>query len=181
MTIAVILHVIGTVLGVGGVTINDFMLLRAIGDGDLGVAYQRSAKGYSAIIWLGWLILVGTAIYFALTNSWVMHSDKVLLKIFIVALITVNGIFLGTVLTPKLEALTKEDWAKKSDRLKAVARAGIFPGALSLVSWYCVLILGAAGRQPSWTVEAMFGWYVAALLAAWLGSYLVVNWRLSTQ
>lgn len=177
MTIAIILHVIGTVIGVGAVTVNDLSLLRAIGDGELGVGYQRSARFYSGLIWLGLLILIGTGIYFALTNPWVMQSEKILTKLLLVAILTVNGILIGRFLTPRLDGLRREDWERRTEKLRTIMRLGVFPGALSAVTWYTALILGAAGRQE-WTAPQMLGWYVVALLVAWLGAHLTVRWRL---
>ncbi|MBI2590183.1 hypothetical protein HYW32_04165 [Candidatus Berkelbacteria bacterium] len=179
MTIAVILHVIGTVLGVGAVTVNDVMLLRALGDGDQGIAYQKNAIWFSLIIWIGWIILAGSAVYFALTNSWVMQSGKILLKLFLFGVLTINGLMMNFILTPALERLKRVDWQEKRPALKRIVRLGVFPGALSITSWYATLILGAAGRQ-TWTVEQMFSIFALALLVAWLGAYFVTNWRLKT-
>jgi len=180
MTIAVILHVIGTVLGAGGVTMNDLALLRAVGDGEQGVAYQKSAKIYSLVIWVGLVLLIATAIYFAVQNAWVMRSDKVLLKILIVALLTINGIMMNRFLTPVLEKLKKEDWEKRSEKLKDIVVAGIFPGALSITSWYAALILGAAGKQD-WTANQMTLWFVVALGICWVGASIVVHWKLQNK
>lgn len=179
MTIAVVGHVIGAVLGVGGVTVNDLALLRAIGDGDLGVAYQKSARTYSAIIWLGWLLLAGSALYLALTNDWVLRSPRMQVKIALFSLLTLNGLVMGAVLIPRLHRLTRSDWQDKSTALRQFVLLGVFPGALSLASWYTVLILGAAGRQP-WTVTQMLTGFVVFLVLAWIGAASVVRWRLKT-
>lgn len=178
MTIAVILHVIGSVIGVGAVTVNDVMLLRAIGDGDLGIGYQKNASFYSYLVWLGWLILAGSAIYMAFTNSWVMHSPKMLLKLLLFVVLTVNGLLMGGILIPKLHRLTRKDWEEKSAALREVALLGVFPGALSIASWYMVLILGAAGRQP-WTVAQMGVTFLLFLVLAWIGAAVTVRWRLA--
>ncbi len=177
MTIAIILHVIGTVLGVGAVTMNDIALLRAIGDGDLGVAYQKSTRLYSLVVWVGLALLLATGAYFALTQSWVLQSEKILVKLFLVAILTINGVMIARFLTPLLGGLTREDWAKRSDKLRLVLRAGVFPGALSAVTWYTTLILGAAGRQE-WTAQQMIGWYVVALVVAWAAAHWIVKQRL---
>lgn len=181
MTIAVILHVIGSVIGVGAVTVNDFMLLRAVGDGDLGVAYQKSASAYSMLVWLGWLLLAGSALYMGLTNSWVMHSPKMLLKLFLFLILTVNGLLMGGVLIPLLHRLKREDWEQKTDALKRVVMLGVLPGAISIATWYSILVLGAAGRQETWTLEYMSAVVLAFFVAAWIGAYGVARWRLATK
>lgn len=181
MTIAVILHVIGSVIGVGAVTVNDFMLLRAVGDGDLGVAYQKSAHSYSMIIWLGWLLLAGSALYMTLANDWVLRSPKMLLKIVLFGVLTLNGLVMGAVLIPKLQRLERKDWQEKTAALRRVVLLGVLPGAISVVSWYSTLVLGAADRQPSWTLGYMSAVVLAFFVAAWIGAYGVARWRLATK
>lgn len=176
MTIAVIVHVIGSVIGVGAVTVNDIMFMRAIGDGDLGVAYQKSASFYSLIVWSGWLLLAGSALYMTLTNDWVLQSHKMLVKIALFGLLTLNGLVMGAVLIPRLHRLKRSDWQDKSDALKQFVLLGVFPGALSIASWYTVLILGAAGRQP-WTVMQMGLGFGLFLIVAWIGASVMVRWR----
>ncbi|MBI4022786.1 hypothetical protein HY375_01315 [Candidatus Berkelbacteria bacterium] len=177
MTIAIILHVIGTVLGAGAVTINDLTLVRAIGDGDIGVAYQKSARAYTLLVWLGLVLILGSALYMALSTSWVMQSEKVLTKLFLVAVLTINGVLMGRFLLPRIDALTKADWQDRTPKLRTLVLAGVFPGALSVTSWYTTLILGAAGRQ-AWTPEQMLGWYLIALGLVWAVASLTVKWRL---
>ncbi len=181
MTVAVIFHVIGAVLGVGGVTVNDLALLRAIGDGDLGVGYQKSASAYSLLIRLGWLLLAGSATYLALTNDWVLRSPRMLLKLGLFVILTINGLVMGGVLIPMLHRLRREDWQHRSTALQRFVTAGILPGAISVTCWYSTLILGAAGRQPTWTIEGMTAVVLMFFLLSWAGAYLAVRWRLGNH
>lgn len=81
-------------------------------------------------------------------------------------------------LTPRLQQLRRADWEKKTDRLQTVLLQGVFPGALSLASWYTTLILGAAGKQP-WTIEQMSLGFLAFFLLMWAAAYLIVRQRLT--
>ena len=75
-TWAIAVHVIGAVLGVGTVTVNDLQFWRAIGDKDLGLAFQKSAVFYGKIIKAGLALLVLVVGYFVVKTILGRSSTK---------------------------------------------------------------------------------------------------------
>ena len=165
--VAIILHVIGTVIGAGTVTANDLMFMGSIGDKDLGKGYQRMAPIFSLLIWLALALLIGTGTFFLIERPQILSSEKMLTKLGVVAIVAINGIIMNLLLHKKLEAITEKDWAEKSSRLKALVFMGLPFGVISVASWYTALILGAAGRQ-SWTFIQIAPLYLGAIIIGYI-------------
>lgn len=179
-TLIVFLHVVGSVIGVGTVTINDLQFTRAIGDRDLGIAYLKSAKIYSLIIVGALLLLIASGFYFMYAKPVLWGSEKILTKMALVGILTINGTFMNLKLRPKLLKLTGDDWAKKSKKLKNVASFGAPFGTIATVSWYYVLFLGAVGRQP-WHIGQIVFVYVVLLAVGFVFTNLILRKQFSKK
>jgi hypothetical protein len=173
-TVAVIVHVFGAVLGAGAVTVNDWQFMRAIGDRELGVAYQKSARQFSWIIIAGFLLLLVSGGYFMYARPALWRSEKIITKLGIVAVIAVNGWLMNKRLHGELDKLTSADWEKKTAAMKELVTVGLPYGVVSSVSWWAAVLLGAAGRQP-WFAWQVAGAYVLALIATYLAGKLIIR------
>ncbi len=177
-TFVIFLHIIGSVIGVGTVTVNDLQFTMAIGDRDLGVAYLKSTKIYSLMITAALILLIASGLYFMISKPVLWGSGKILTKMAIVGIITINGIFMNTLLRPKLSKLSAEDWANRSKNLKKVAVYGAPFGTIATVSWYFVLFLGAVGRQ-SWKPMQILVVYVVLLIVGYTITQQIIKRQFS--
>lgn len=175
-TLAVILHVIGAVVGAGTVLINDLQLMRAIGDKDLGVAYQKSAGFLSKLIMAGLVLLIVSGIYFMISKPFFWQSEKIVTKLAIVAVLLVNGVMMNLLVHPKLNRIKPTDWTEKSQALKKLINFGLPFGVISIVSWFAALFLGAAGRQ-SWNAPIILAVYALTLVIVYVVTRYIINKR----
>lgn len=172
----VVIHVIGTVFGVGAATINDILFMRAIGSSDEGRAYQRYAPTLSLVAWTGVLLLLVSAFAFWREHPAILQSQKILVKIALAGIVTVNGALMGVLLMPRVHALRRQDWTNPA-KLQWAAGIGTVLGAISIVTWYTLLILGAVGRT-GWTASQIVPWYLGALIVAWIAGRFLLTHRL---
>ncbi|MGI6103136.1 MAG: hypothetical protein ACOYBJ_00720 [Patescibacteria group bacterium] len=147
VTIALILHIIGAVLGVGGATYNDLLLVRAIGDRELGPAYQKNAAAFSLVIWTAIALLVATGLFFVVNDTSLLANQKFLTKLSLVVLLVVNGGLMNSLFQPPLERLRAIDWAERTPALCRLVRGALPFASISIVTWYTVLIFGAQARS----------------------------------
>jgi hypothetical protein len=172
----VAMHVVGAVLGAGAATVNDVLFLRAIGSPDEGEAYRRYSPTLSAIAWTGMLLLLVSAFAFWREHPGILQSQKILVKIALTAVVTVNGILMGVVLMPHVRAMKKADWTNAA-KLQWTAGIATVLGAISIVSWYTLLTLGAVGRT-GWTAAQILPYYATALIVAWIIGRIMITHRL---
>lgn len=146
------MHVIGTVLGVGGATFAEVHIIRALRDGTMSkdegsimhATYNILRIGFFLLILsgFGFLILARLEGYTAL-----LYSVKLWSKLGIVGIIAVNAVLLQLRWTPLL-------WGS----------------AIAFTSWYAALILGTLGRS-----EYSFFWIYAVYIVAVIIVYFTLR------
>jgi len=140
----VIVHVVGVVLGVGGATIAEVNIVRALKDGKVDASEKHLMHGTYWVIRVGTLIVLisGVAlvwwIYFAEGSAWPLESAKVWVKNIMLLAIVFNAWFLTKRWIPL--------W---------------LGGAVSFASWWGATVLGL-WRTPYSFWELIIG-YVAAI------------------
>lgn len=171
--IVIVLHGIGNIIGVGTATINDFSFIRAIGSEEQGTAYQKNIDFFSALIWIGFALLLVSGLYFMVERPVLWGSAKFNAKHIIVAIMAIDGLLMHFLLRPRLKKLTPDDWGNKSLALKDLAFFGLPLGTVSIVSWYATFFLGVAGRQP-WTTAQILISYAALIAVAYVISRIML-------
>lgn len=167
----VALHLLGFALGVGGATIADILFYRFLKDFKISPEEDRILKIMSQIIWAGLFILILSGIGLYLPEMEALNaSSKFLLKVVVVAVITVNGSLLNLIIAPRLVDMS---FSKDSDiksglnivRLVKLRRLAFMLGAISFVSWYSAFILGMTKSipLPFWQLLII---YIVILLGA---------------
>lgn len=158
-TLAIVLHILGAVIGVGAVTIYNLQLFRAIGDKELGTAFQKSIHFYGKLIQTGLVFLVISGLYFMYSNPILWNSEKILAKLGLVAVLIINGFVVNFIYHPKFASLKSDDWSGKTSTLRKLIVASQPINTISIVSWYAIFFLGAVGRQ-SWSFAQMAIGYI---------------------
>ncbi|HEX9664495.1 MAG TPA: hypothetical protein VGA49_01595 [Patescibacteria group bacterium] len=146
-TFLIISHLIGTALGVGGATASDFLFFKSIKDRQIDRTEFGFLKIVSNLVWAGFLILVFSGFGFLLLyrlqlpalapDSW----QRFWAKMTVVMIIFLNGL----VMHWKVFPLFEEHIDKKLITPDFIKKAPIVftTGAISIISWYSGLILGA--------------------------------------
>lgn len=169
-TWAVVMHVFAAVLGVGTVIIHDLQLLRAIGDRDLGLAFQKSSHFFGRLIQAGLAMLIISGAYFMYAKPALWGSEKIITKIGLVAILVINGFFINFIHHPRFSSIKPDDWENKTPALKKLIFARLPFDVISVVTWLSVLFLGAVGRQKWEFPQIAIGYAILLVL-----SYIIFN------
>ncbi len=171
----VILHIVGTVLGAGAATVTDYLVFKFAKDKKIDKDEFQILHTISDLIWGGLFLLLVTGFAFIslhladFTGVRDAYSvDKLWAKLTIVAILTLNGFFIHYYVLPTLKKRLGKNLATPSFLQKSFL---IFsPGAISSVSWYCALVLGA------WRgLEATYWQIMAGYLVVLTGAIIVSN------
>lgn len=170
-----ILHLIGIAIGLGGATLTDVFFFKFLRDLKISHAEAAILRTISQVIWFGLalLILSGVGLYLGDVARY-NQSSKFLMKMIVVAVLVVNGAFLNLKITPHLIHISFGDDPRKTPRqeLQRERKIAFALGAVSLVSWYSALILGALRSVP-WSLSTLLMMYIALLAVAITGSQVM--------
>lgn len=173
----IIAHIIGTALGAGGATVSDYLFFKFAKDGKLDKDEYRILLTVSDIIWTGLLILLLSgfgfiALYLSGNESVirVYNLNKIWAKCTIVAILIANGFFMHRKILPMLHhresrSLITPSFIRKSPLMFTA-------GAISAVSWYSALILGA-WRGLTATYSEILIAYICIAIVAIIGSNIL--------
>ena len=173
----IILHLIGTALGVGGATVSDYLFFKFTKTGILTKDGFATLKAVSNIVWIGLFILLISGFGFAYLymsgykNVHDIYSlDKMWAKLTIVCILVANGFVLHRVVLPLFEKRLGKPYATPAFIKKSPI---VFSaGAVSAASWYATLILGGwRGLNASYT-EIMLGYLVVVALGIAISNLL---------
>lgn len=143
-TIIIIAHALFAALGVGAATVSDFMFFKFMKDGKIDSGETPVLDTLTSSIWfaIGGLLLTGICLF--MTNPELyLSSSKFMVKVIIVGFIILNGVFLTLYLHKRMLYI---NFLTPGNR--TVKRLGFASGALSIVSWYIVFILGSIRSIP---------------------------------
>ncbi len=147
-TLLIIMHIIGTVLGVGGATFVEIHLVRALRDGVLSPEESAIMQTTYTVLRVGFFLLILSGFGFLILarlgehTTW-FYSIKFWMKLSIVGIIAVNAMFIQLRWIPIL-------WGS----------------AIALVSWYAALVLGVLHgvKEPLWIPVV----YVASIFVVYI-------------
>ena len=136
-----LVHVAGAIISIGAVTGADlFLLLFKLKPSKWGRTMIKIAPILSLQVWIGLLLTSLSGIFLLLPLEGLEQLPIFQLKMVLVLVLFLNGIFLNTWINPKFEELLPE-WEQKTNRVKKfMAIAGIST-ALSFVSWWGVILI----------------------------------------
>ncbi|PIR05032.1 MAG: hypothetical protein COV57_01380 [Candidatus Liptonbacteria bacterium CG11_big_fil_rev_8_21_14_0_20_35_14] len=165
------LHLLAMALGLGGATISDIMFFRFLRDLKISHFESSVLKTLSMIIWvgLGLAYISGIGLFLADPER-LLESSKFLLKILVVLVITINGLFLNFYISPKLMKISFGKRHKHRDgELHYERKLAFAMGAISITSWYSAFVLGMMRGLPYSFLELLAGYLGLLLIAVWGG------------
>ncbi len=146
-----ILHILGAALGLGSATISDVLFFKFLRDSKISEWEADVLGTLSQVIWLCLAIIIVTGIGLYLPDSARLNeSPKFLVKMFIVAVIIINGAFLNLWITPRLVKISFAGGfhTHEEGKLHYARRFSFALGAVSTISWYSAFILGSLRESP---------------------------------
>ncbi|MDP3953420.1 MAG: hypothetical protein Q8P99_01170 [bacterium] len=160
-----IVHLIGVTLGAGGAFVSDALFMSVFKDMKINSAELRLVKVGSAMVWLGVVVLIVSGVLlFSLNPERYLTSSKFLVKMTIVGVIIVNGLYLHAKLLPLCAKHVNRNLSKSREFMKH--RKTLFTsGAISFTSWVSAIILGSLRSVPL-DYFPLLGIYLAILAAA---------------
>ncbi|MEK7123653.1 MAG: hypothetical protein AAB851_02040 [Patescibacteria group bacterium] len=173
--ILVTIHIIGVALGVGGATVSDFLFFKSIKDGKIEAKEFDFMKAASKIVWTGFVVLVfsGVSMFIyerlEMAGPEEMYNPGIWAHIIAALVIFFNGLAMHWKVFPAFESSLGVPFGRAEQILKS--RKIIFTtGAISIVSWYFALILGATRG-----FGLPFSWILAFYAFAVIGAVVVAN------
>lgn len=170
--IALMIHLFGLILGLGAVLVTDLFGMLWIMNRMRFPQLIRISGRTEKFIWAGWVILVAAGIPLIIIKGFV--DNLMIIKLFFVGLIAVNGILLH-VLHKKLKEFNKEENVPKVIMFRLML--AIF---VSQMSWWGAFVIGFLHRHV-WTIIMWppHPWLVCFLIIAillitwWVGEWLI--------
>jgi hypothetical protein len=161
------LHFIGLALGLGAATLLDLMLLRFFVKGRISRenwhVVEFGAKMVSFGLFILWATGVAFILQYAFTDPVKLTNEKLWAKLVIVAVLTINGMFIHSVILPRLKArIGRPIFAGMGNFART---AFVMAGAISATSWYAPVAIGAFS-QLNFAVPATVLLSIYAVLLA---------------
>lgn len=144
--ILIIIHLIGTSLGVGGATVSDALFFNVLKNNSLDKKELAMLNVVSTMVWLGLIILVLSGFGFLLYSRIVipeagnLFRPNLWAKLIVVSIIFLNGLLMHWKILPILKRcvgkkICNDEFVNKSKLIFS-------SGAVSIISWYSALIVG---------------------------------------
>lgn len=146
--IFVIAHVFSVICGMGAAIVSDVLFNFYIKDKKINPTESGTLEVISRIIWgsLGLIVLSGLALFFSDPIAYA-SSDKFLLKVAIVAVIIANGFLLWKITHKSIKKINFTD-TNINNKYVRIRKISFALGAISIVSWFTVFILGSISSIP---------------------------------
>jgi len=146
--ILVIFHIIGVALGLGGATISDVLFFYSVKNKTISGDEVNLLRAVSKVIWTGIILLIVTGIGFlvlryltagSINGIELLHNGRFQTKMFIVAVIFINGLVFHFKVFPLIRKYT--GLSLQNDEIKKRLPLFAATGAISIISWYSALFL----------------------------------------
>ncbi|MDJ0972705.1 MAG: hypothetical protein QNJ06_22650 [Kiloniellales bacterium] len=171
-----LLHLLGLVLGVGTATLLDLFIARSLRSGRFSKEQFEFIRFASSFVFAGILLLwisgLSFLLYYYFESPTGLENPKVWAKISIVAILSLNGLYIHKQVLPELKR--NAGFSIFHGTSKAKRSMMLVSGAVSVVSWYAPLVIGTA-KELNFTVSApaILIAYGVALALAILGSHVL--------
>lgn len=169
-----LIHIMSIAIGVGAATIADIFFFKFLKDLRISQFEADVLKTISEVVWLalGVLVISGLALYLP-HSAELLETPKFLVKIIIVAVIIVNGALLNLIVSPKLIHISfGEKHKHEKGELHRLERFALALGAISMISWYSALLLGAISSIALSFIQ-IFGIYMGLLVVGVIVSQII--------
>lgn len=176
--IIIIVHVFAVVVGMGGALISDVLFNKYLSDGKINPTENSTLFTLTRIIWmsLGLIILSGFCMFLSDPLKY-SESAKFLIKMIVVATLTLNGILFWKITHRGLRKINFRDnnFQHKYVRIRKFSFAF---GGISIVSWLSAFVLGSIKSIPIHLHQALFiyiGLLLIGIICSQILEYYIVH------
>ena len=132
------MHLAGVVIAVGAVTVTDGFMAFFHLHSKFGKIVKKVAPLLSMIVWIGFLLISVSGLYFIFDGRLDISNIFVWFKMVLVGVVFLNGIVLNKFITPKFQELSVKEL--ESMPMKFEIMAGL-SGGISVIGWWSILFL----------------------------------------
>ncbi len=166
--IIVLIHVLAVIVAVGTVSVTDYLHLVSLKrkklEKNLKIVYPRLSNMINSSL----ILIILTGIVLVLMNPSLVFKSLFVLKMVLVGVVSLNGLFLQKVVSPNLDKCIIGTKHCSSSLLYSVA----ISGSVSIVTWFSIIIL-AFTKNMGYTWKQFVCYYLAVLAIAIVVSYTV--------
>ena len=169
----------GFALGLGGATTSDVMFFRALRARKITSEGFSTLETLSRVIWtgLGLLVLSGLSflalMYFENGALPILQSSRFQAKLTLVGIVLVNGVVFKFLIMPVLKK--HQDQILSAENIGQSRTALSITGAISIVSWYSILVLSVLPRTFRPPYLYFIGVYLVLVILAMLAGQLMIS------
>lgn len=148
--IIIILHALAAAGGLGAVLITDTLFFQFLKDFKISTKEDETMRTISRVVWVVilFLFLTGLALFLSEPIGYLAKS-KFIVKLVIFGMIILNGLLLNNVITPVLRCIPfGPSSVPLKPRIKFLRALAFASGAISMVSWISVFLLGSIRSIP---------------------------------
>lgn len=164
-------HIISSMIAVGAVTITDYFHLSGLKNRKLERKLFSIYPMLTRIIIYSIIIFTLSGILLVINNPLIMEKSLFKLKMALVLIVILNGIFLNNKVSPDFQkcALNEKKYCKRETLLYSS-----ISGAISIVTWYSILII-AFTKKYDYSVSQFLKFYTLALIVVFFMALYIQN------
>jgi hypothetical protein len=133
-------HVAGAIVSLGSVVAADIILVWLKFKPNEAATVAKITPLLSLQVWIGLSILALSGLLLFLPRAGIEEYSLFQLKMGLVLLVFINGIFLNVWVTPRFKKLVPE-WSQNTERVRNFTKIAGVATALSFVGWWGIVIL----------------------------------------
>ncbi len=152
-----VFHVLSVVMGMGSALTSDLLFNFYSHNKTLNETERKTLRFLSTAVWVSLIVIIlsGFAIFFSDPYKY-EHSQKFISKMIIMVVLLVNGLFLHKVVSPHFD----DRGLLKFKSKRPIRRIAFACGAVSLISWTTVCVLGTLKSIPYTFVQFIIGYLI---------------------
>lgn len=167
--IVLIIHILSVVIAAGAVTVTDYLHIVGLRNKKIERKLLIVYPLLSQMILGSTIIIFFTGMLLIVNNPAFLASRIFQLKLFLVMVVVVNGLFLHQKVYPSMKACVE---GKKNLCTKHELFVSSLCGSISLVTWYSILILSLT-KQYGYTPLEFLSVYLCFLVLVFLVALLM--------
>ncbi len=142
-TIFLVFHVLSVVMGMGSALTSDLLFNFYSKNKTLNDTERKTLRFLSTAVWVSLIVIIlsGLCIFFSDPYRY-EHSQKFISKMIIMVVLLANGLFLHKVVSPHFD----DRGLLKFKSKRPIRQIAFACGAVSLISWTTVCVLGTISR-----------------------------------
>lgn len=160
--VVVLFHVLAVIVAVGAVSVTDYLHLVGLRRKKLEKQLKDVYPNVSRMIHFALMVIILTGILLVMQKPSLLESTHFILKMCLVVVVTVNGIFLQKVIAPNLDLCVLKGTKYCSQNLLYTSAIS---GSLSVVSWYAIVVLAFTKSLGYTPLQFIFVYAIVLVIA----------------